>query len=293
MASDAQLAANRRNAQLSTGPKTPEGKAAVSQNAVRHGLTGRHIILADEDPDAFEDLHSGLTADHRPKTTTEQILVRRMAEAEWRIRRITRRESTLLNINPSYEQPELNLLNRYEGVHVRTLFRSLDHLDRYKANPKSAPHPNAQAAAASLIDDLASTLATVNQTNPIAVNETNPVDTNETNPIPPAMPPNPKASTNVAVPRPQGSGPLATTQTNPIPPNPNPPNTLTTPKPVDLTQVRLLRAAQKLRDQHAAGGNPNIVAGMDRLLAVLLSPPAPTKQTQSPAATNPTAAKVA
>lgn len=158
MATPAQFAANRSNSKRSTGPKTPEGKAIVSKNAVQHGLTGRHVVLADEDPNAFELLQSGLTADHRPQSTTEQLLVSRMAEAEWRIRRIVRRESTLLDANPSYEQSELMLLNRYEGMHTRTLFRSLGNLDRYKAQPRCAPYPNEQAAANSMLRDLANDL---------------------------------------------------------------------------------------------------------------------------------------
>lgn len=38
MASDAQIAANRNNAQRSTGPRTVAGKLRVSLNALRHGL---------------------------------------------------------------------------------------------------------------------------------------------------------------------------------------------------------------------------------------------------------------
>ncbi len=56
MASHKQIDANRRNAARSTGPKSPEGKAIVSRNATRHGLTSsRAIILPDEDPQEFHD----------------------------------------------------------------------------------------------------------------------------------------------------------------------------------------------------------------------------------------------
>jgi len=41
MATDRQIAANRKNAQKSTGPKTPEGRAAVRLNGVKHGLTAK------------------------------------------------------------------------------------------------------------------------------------------------------------------------------------------------------------------------------------------------------------
>ncbi len=52
------LAANHSNAQLSTGPKTPEGKKASSMNALRHGLAARELVIRPEDRPAFEELHS-------------------------------------------------------------------------------------------------------------------------------------------------------------------------------------------------------------------------------------------
>jgi hypothetical protein len=48
--SEKQQEANRRNAQHSTGPKTPEGKAAVRLNALKYGLRARDIIISGEDP---------------------------------------------------------------------------------------------------------------------------------------------------------------------------------------------------------------------------------------------------
>ncbi len=48
MSTEAQKLANRRNAQKSTGPRTPQGKAAVSQNAVKHGLLAAHVVITSE-----------------------------------------------------------------------------------------------------------------------------------------------------------------------------------------------------------------------------------------------------
>ncbi len=45
MATEAQTNANRANSQKSTGPRTAEGKAAVSQNAVKHGLFGHEAVI--------------------------------------------------------------------------------------------------------------------------------------------------------------------------------------------------------------------------------------------------------
>jgi hypothetical protein len=53
MTSEKQARANRRNALKSTGPKTPEGKAAVHHNALRHGLLSRDVLLPGEDEAAL------------------------------------------------------------------------------------------------------------------------------------------------------------------------------------------------------------------------------------------------
>ena len=60
MATAAQIEANRRNAQKSTGPKTDEGKARVRRNAFKHGMTARTImpVLPQEDPKELEDRSS-------------------------------------------------------------------------------------------------------------------------------------------------------------------------------------------------------------------------------------------
>jgi len=59
MTTEKQIAANRENARLSTGPRTEAGKAAPSTNAVKHGLTGRFVILPGQQ-EAFDELEAGL-----------------------------------------------------------------------------------------------------------------------------------------------------------------------------------------------------------------------------------------
>ena len=112
MSSSAQIAANRLNAQASSGPMTDEGKAKVSQNAVKFGFNGRHIILPGEDPTAFETLAQSLAAEHKAQTPTERVFTVNMAKALWKQERIERREAEILGGN-GFDHPELALLDRY------------------------------------------------------------------------------------------------------------------------------------------------------------------------------------
>ena len=91
MTSERQKAANQANALHSTGPKTPEGKAVVRLNALRHGL------LAEEDADAFEDLWNQVRKDLSPVGPIEELLVDRIVNAMWRLGRLARAETALLH----------------------------------------------------------------------------------------------------------------------------------------------------------------------------------------------------
>jgi hypothetical protein len=95
MTSERQKAANRANALHSTGPKTPEGKAAVRFNAFRHGLLAQDAVLPGEDADAFEDLWNQVRADLSPVGPIEEFLVDRIVNAMWRLRRLGRAETAL------------------------------------------------------------------------------------------------------------------------------------------------------------------------------------------------------
>ena len=97
MTSDAQIDANRRNARASTGPKSPEGKAAASQNALRHGLTSSQLILFEERQEDFDRFAAELRTAHAPADAVEDGLVERIVMAQWRLRRVWRAETAALN----------------------------------------------------------------------------------------------------------------------------------------------------------------------------------------------------
>lgn len=84
---DAQLAANRQNALRSTGPRTAEGKAAVTRNALRHGLTAELVVLPTEDALAFAEFAEDLRESLRPVGAMEDLLAERLVAAAWRLRR--------------------------------------------------------------------------------------------------------------------------------------------------------------------------------------------------------------
>jgi hypothetical protein len=93
--SDQQIAANRLNAQRSTGPRTAAGKARVSSNALKHGLTGRDVVLPGENPDDFDSFRAGLLTSLDPQGELEGAFAERIVVDLWRLRRIPIVEAAL------------------------------------------------------------------------------------------------------------------------------------------------------------------------------------------------------
>jgi hypothetical protein len=141
--SSAQLAANRANAQLSCGPKTPAGRAISSQNHTTHGLArhnGSFILLPSEDPNGFEALKASLAEEHQPSTETESILINNMAESHW----LANRAQTLQNtcLDPETGQitnaPLFSLYLRYQTTHTRAFHKCLNDLVKLRAERRRA-----------------------------------------------------------------------------------------------------------------------------------------------------------
>ena len=93
MTSEKKAEANRRNALKSTGPKTPEGKAAVRLNALKHGLLSQETLLPGEDEEALRELGERLRDELQPVGELENLLVDRIVAAYWRLRRLGRVEA--------------------------------------------------------------------------------------------------------------------------------------------------------------------------------------------------------
>jgi hypothetical protein len=108
MSSEKQIEANRQNAQKSTGPKTPEGKAKVSQNAVTHGLTAESPVLCTENPQQYDLFHENLTRQLAPEGVLEYFLAERAANLSWRLNRAQRYDALILDQINNDAQPSGN-----------------------------------------------------------------------------------------------------------------------------------------------------------------------------------------
>jgi hypothetical protein len=98
MTSLRQIEANRRNARLSTGPVTEEGKRQSRQNAVRHGLTAETVVDALEDAEDYAAFELAIATDFDAQSAVERELVLRLASLLWRLRRATAIETGLFQM---------------------------------------------------------------------------------------------------------------------------------------------------------------------------------------------------
>ena len=96
MSTEAQINANRQNAQRSTGPRTAGGKAAVSQNAIKHGLFARQNVLECENEADFDFHREQLLAEWAPVGYMESTLTERIVSLSWRLRRCERMHSEVM-----------------------------------------------------------------------------------------------------------------------------------------------------------------------------------------------------
>jgi hypothetical protein len=97
MASEAQILANRKNAQKSTGPRTEEGKAVASQNAVKHGLLARRSVISSEDPEEFDAFREQMLGELAPAGPMETVLAERIVSLSWRLKRAERMQDEALD----------------------------------------------------------------------------------------------------------------------------------------------------------------------------------------------------
>ena len=130
MATPAQIEANRRNAQNSTGPKSAGGKSVVARNAVTHGFYCQHLILPGENEAELQALRSSLYARLQPVDDLEKLFAERVVIAAWKLRRVIAAEQKCLAYNMVTDASEF-LYKRLETAdksqkHAASLERAMD-----------------------------------------------------------------------------------------------------------------------------------------------------------------------
>lgn len=101
-------AINKKNAALSTGPVTLEGKQRASLNALRHALTGQTIVLPSDDMDAYRKSCSRFHTELKPLGLLEVTAVQTMADTQWRLDRIRAMENNIFSLGFHEQSPKLS-----------------------------------------------------------------------------------------------------------------------------------------------------------------------------------------
>lgn len=148
MTTDRQMEANRKNALLSTGPKTEDGKAVVSANAIKHGILTNKVFVQEEFQEEFEKMREGFYREFQPRGTVEAFLLERVISCSWRLVLITQVEGEMLDAESSYGaikgafegQGSCNMtsLARYEHFLEKSLYRALEALRQAQCSHKES-----------------------------------------------------------------------------------------------------------------------------------------------------------
>lgn len=151
--SDKEQEANRQNAQHSTGPTSPEGKAAVRLNALTYGLRARSTLIDGEDPEEYKRLWANLEAEWQPQTCTERMYLEQMSTSQWLLARIARGESRIYEANIRAEEqfPLLREVSKQRTSLERSFttgLRELKQLQKERHARQSQPAQTAQPAKA-------------------------------------------------------------------------------------------------------------------------------------------------
>src|ERR1700675_978945 len=160
MISERQQDANRRNAAKSHGPITPEGRAAVRHNALKHGFTAAEIILPTvEEQIDFQQFRLAFEQEYKPVGPTEEVLIEDMVTARWRLKRLRKMEpgffalrrevlkegitefSTLdpqaqlavIVLDDARDTDTYGKMSRYEARFERSFYKALKELQRLQA----------------------------------------------------------------------------------------------------------------------------------------------------------------
>jgi len=161
MSTEAQLEANRQNAQFSTGPRTESGKSASSRNAITLGLYTRQDYVKPEEHDIYRGFCERMILELNPDTLLEETLVAEITGASWRLRRCSAVEAELADYadrDPMLDESKeraIRSLERARATASSLLHRGINQLRRLQTDrlkPKSEAQAEAEAEAEAMAE---------------------------------------------------------------------------------------------------------------------------------------------
>jgi hypothetical protein len=140
------LAANRANAQHSTGPKTPEGKGKSSQNSRKHGFFARNPLPPGEEGDKlwqqFSDLVAGIAEHYEPVGYMEELLTEKIITESIRFARLLAYEGEFVGRQRAFHWEGVDRLLRFQSATNRQLFQAIHELERMQEKREGESKPS-------------------------------------------------------------------------------------------------------------------------------------------------------
>src|SRR5580658_5183262 len=135
MSTDAQIAANRINAQASSGPRTAAGRSRVSRNAISSGLYSSRDFVRPEEHDLYAEFCAGFEINLAPEGAVEQTLAAEIIHAAWRLRRCSVVEAAMTCVedgesDPMLDHPQQQPVDRARAQAHRLFHRTTAELRR-------------------------------------------------------------------------------------------------------------------------------------------------------------------
>jgi len=140
MATTSQILANRENSKSSTGPRTPDGKAASSHNARTHGFSAADPVLPHEDRNQYNEMLERYTSELEPQTAHEEFLVSQMTGARWKLDRLERIEVAMFAAFGSPNDPATTEALMAQAFMEKDTGNGFARLDRYRASLERTYH---------------------------------------------------------------------------------------------------------------------------------------------------------
>ncbi|MGC1686331.1 MAG: hypothetical protein WA734_11980 [Candidatus Acidiferrales bacterium] len=146
LVSPEKLAANRANAQHSTGPKTMQGKAKSSQNSRKHGFFARQPLPADEAGnklwEEYGDLVAGIWEYYEPVGYMEGLLTEKIVTESIRFSRFLSYEARYIGQQQALHWEGVDRILRFQSAINRQLFQAIHELERVQEKRKANPSPS-------------------------------------------------------------------------------------------------------------------------------------------------------